>query len=83
MAEGYKVAEALNDTKRMRDYRYSILMGSRFILQGQYTEDNMFTTKNRRLTRGGIRNTVYTSSIRIDNVQHSACALLKSLEYIY
>ena len=83
IAEGYRVAVALNDKKRMRAYRKSVLMAIRFLLQCQYTEDNMFTAKDARLTLGGIRTTVYTSSIRIDSLQHATCALLKALEYIY
>ena len=72
VAEAYRVAKALNDIERMQAYRKSVLMGNRFILQSQYTEDNMFAIKNRRLTLGGIRTTVYDSTIRIDAVKASA-----------
>jgi len=83
IAEGYKVAKAVDDKKRIEAYRKSMLMGLRFILQCQYTPDNMFTVENRNLTLGGVRTTIYTTSIRIDCVQHSVFAFLKALDYIY
>ena len=83
ITEAYRVAKDLNDTERMRAYRESVLAGNRFILQSQYTKDNMFAVKNHKLTLGGIRTTIYDSTIRIDSVQHGACALLKTLEYVF
>ncbi len=83
LAEGYRVAKALGDKERSKIYKEAIFMGNRFIIQSQYRENNMFTAKNRILTLGGIRTSVYKSSIRIDTVQHGGNALLKTLEYVY
>jgi len=83
IAEAYRVAKVLNDAERIEAYRKSVLMGNRFILQCQYTDQNMFTAKDQRLTLGGIRTTIYGNTIRIDSNQHGGLALLKALEYIY
>jgi len=83
VAEAYKVAKMLGDKERMEAYRRSVLMGNRFLMQCQFTNENMFTAKDHRLTLGGVRTFIYTSKVRIDSVQHAACALQKSLEHIY
>ncbi len=83
IAEAYKVAKALNDVERTAAYRKGILMGNRFILQCQYTDDNMFTARNRDLALGGMRSSIYESAIRIDSNQHGGCALLEALQHVY
>ena len=81
--EAYRLAKALNDGKRQKAYRRSILMADRFILHCQYNDNNMFFVKNPKSALGGVRNSIYESKIRIDANQHAGCALLKTLQYVY
>lgn len=82
IAEGYMVAKILGDEKRMKNYCKSMLMGLRYILQCQYRQDNCDYPEIQELLLGGIKTGLYDQGIRIDNVQHSACAMLKSLTYL-
>ena len=81
--EAYRVAKALKDEKRMKTYRESILLGNRFLIQCQYRPENMFTARNRGRALGGVRTSIYESSVRIDAVQHTACALQKTLVHVF
>ncbi|MFH1732695.1 MAG: hypothetical protein ABIF82_13735 [Planctomycetota bacterium] len=38
---------------------------------------------NRALALGGVRMSAHKSSVRIDCVQHAACAILKTLRHVY
>ena len=81
--EAYRVAKAVGDKKRMAVYGESVALATRFLLQCQYRPENTFTAPNRAMTFGGIRQSIHDSSIRIDSVQHSACALLEAAQYVY
>lgn len=81
--EAYRVAKAVGDKKRMAAYREGVLLACRFLLQCQYRPENMFTARNRAMTLGGVRQSVHDSSIRIDSLQHVACALLDAVQYVY
>jgi len=83
IAKAYEIAKELNDTERIQKYEKALLMGMRFLLQSQYTEENMFTVINKELTTGGMRTSVDNLSIRIDAVQHAAHAMIRFLEALY
>lgn len=82
IAEGYRVAEMLNDKERMQNYSQSLLLGLRFVLQGQYQKGDCDRFERPDLLMGGVKTSLFDPSIRIDNVQHVSCALLKSLQYL-
>ena len=83
LVEAYRVAKALKDEKRMKAYGDAIALAGRFLLQCQYRPENMFTARNRAMALGGMRTSVYDSSVRIDCVQHAACALLRAAQHVY
>ena len=83
ITEAYRVAKAVGDKKRMAAYREGVLLACRFLLQCQYRPENMFTARNRAMTLGGVRQSIHDSSIRIDSLQHVACALLDAARYVY
>jgi len=82
LVEAWRVAVASGDLERATRYREAILLGNRFLLQCQYRPENTFTAKDVALTLGGVRTTVYGSSIRIDAVQHTAAALLRTVQHV-
>ena len=82
LVEAYRVARKLGDKERATRYREAIRMGNRFLLQCQYRPENMFTAPDPARTLGGVRTSLYDSSVRIDAVQHTACALQGTLEHL-
>ena len=82
IVEAYRLAKELGDQKRIEAYGEGILLGTRFLLQLQYRPENMFTARNRALALGGVRMSAGNSSVRIDCVQHAACAMLKTLRHL-
>jgi len=82
LVEAYRVAEALGDEDRMRTYRDAVLLGLRFLLQCQYRPENLFTAPNPSRASGGVRTSVYDTSVRIDAMQHAACAALRAVQYV-
>jgi AMMECR1 domain-containing protein len=80
--EAYRVAKALDDRDRMRRYRRAVQLGLRFLLQCQYRPENLFTVPSPTRTLGGMRTSVYDSSIRIDCVQHAALAGLGARRHV-
>jgi hypothetical protein len=83
LCEGFRVAAALKDERRLRAYGDAIFLASRFLLQCQYRPENTFTAPNPAMALGGMRTSVYDTSIRVDAVQHAGCALLKTLRHVY
>ncbi len=82
IAEGYRVAEIMKDELRMQNYSRALLLGLRFVLQSQYQASDCKSYEYPELTIGGIKTSLFDPSIRIDNVQHVSCALLRSLQYL-
>ena len=82
MVEAYRVARKLGDEERAARCREAIRMGSRFLLQCQYRPENLFTAPDPARALGGVRTSLYDGSVRIDAVQHTACALQKALEHV-
>jgi len=82
IVEAYRVAEALDDAERMKRYGEAIALTCRFLLQSQYRPENTLTALNAAQAFGGMRTSVYDTSVRIDTVQHAACALLKALRHV-
>ncbi len=78
--DAYNVAIQVNDTFHIQKYKESIIQGSRFILQIQITEENSFYMENKNRSIGGYKKSLTSNEIRVDNVQHSVLALMKTYE---
>ncbi|MFP4207608.1 MAG: AMMECR1 domain-containing protein [Wenzhouxiangella sp.] len=80
VAEGFPVAQSLNDQRRMHDYEVTLLLGMRFLLQGQYGSADVLQRPDARFLAGGFRTSPFQPVVRVDNVQHAACAILRTLQ---
>jgi hypothetical protein len=80
MNDAYIVALVLNDTFHKEKYIEAIKIGTRFILQTQFTQQNSFYVENPSRTIGGFRTSLTDNTLRIDNTQHAALALIKTYE---
>jgi hypothetical protein len=78
--DAYKIAEALDDSKHQKKYEESIRLGSRFVLQTQYTTKNTFYIEEAEKAVGGFRKSLVNNEQRIDYQQHAAAALMKTYE---
>lgn len=82
VSDGLAIARAVGDAERIRTYSDSLLLGMRYILQCQYDQRDVFADDARRLTVGGFPMSLYDRTIRIDNVQHCASALIGALNHL-
>jgi len=81
IAAAYKVAKSLNDKRRIKRYRKSILIGMNFILQLQYTDKNSKSIKYPKKVIGAFRENILDKDcIRYDFIQHSLIALLNTVK---
>lgn len=76
--DAYAIAIAVNDTYHIEKYNNSIRMGTRFILQTQYNENNTFYISNSPKAIGGFRYSLTSNDQRIDYTQHAISALIKT-----
>lgn len=76
--DAYSVALMVNDTFHIQKYKEAIRLGTRFILQIQFTENNTFYLINDIKTIGGFKASLTCNNLRIDNTQHSVMALMKT-----
>ncbi len=75
VAYAHAVAEKLGDAERVKNYREAIRLGTRSLLQLQFTFENSREFKNQERLIGAIRRMIDRSEIRIDQVGHAANAL--------
>lgn len=80
IVDAYALAAALGDEARVRRYRRSVQLGTRFLFQLQITERNAFYLRNPRRAIGGVRRSLTRNDQRIDFTQHAVLALIKALE---
>jgi len=78
--DAYMLACLLNDTHHMDLYKESISSGVCFLLQTQYTKDNVFYLENTDQALGGFRSSLIDGKVRVDNIQHAVNALIKTYE---
>ena len=76
--DAYSVALIVNDTIHIQKFKEAIRLGTRFILQLQFTENNTFYLKNKTRIIGGFKTSLTCNNLRIDNTQHSVMALIKT-----
>lgn len=75
--DAYILAKAIGDKQHEKMYMESLILGSRFILQTQYNDRNVFFLRNPNRAIGGFRQTLTKNTIRNDYVQHAVIALIK------
>lgn len=74
----YALARERGDVQHEKKYARSIELGTRFLLQAQFNEENSFYLADPKKAIGGIRRTLTDNSQRVDYVQHSVMAMLKT-----
>jgi hypothetical protein len=78
--DAYNLACFLNDTYHIDFYKKSIRLGVYFMLQTQYTNNNIFYFENPDRAFGGFRSSLIQDKVRVDNVQHAVNALIKTYD---
>ncbi len=75
----YELALARGDEVRAERYRAAILLGTRSLIQVQWTPDSAAQLKNPERAVGALRETVTDGSLRLDQLGHAANALARIL----
>ena len=79
--DAYALAKEVGDTKRVERYGEVIRLGAEFLMRLQYTGDQRFDRKFLPPhILGGVRQSLGSDRLRVDNNQHAAAALIKSYE---
>jgi len=78
--DAYSLAKQIGDKPHQKKYADSIRKGTRFILQTQFTPDNVFYLKAPEKAIGGFKESLVNNRQRIDFTQHAVIALIKALE---
>lgn len=76
----FQLANMLDDEDRVLKYRKALFLGVRFILNLEFTSQNMYYVRNKSRAEGGFRMSLTDNSLRCDVTQHCITALLKFLE---
>lgn len=79
--DAYALAKIANDKKHEEKFLNSARLATRFVIQAQFTQENIFYFENKEKVLGGFRTSLLDNSIRCDNAQHAVLALIKSLNY--
>ncbi len=75
--DAYRTAILFNDRAHIEKYRDSIIHGTRFMLQTQFTPENAFWVKNPTRAVGGFKESLKSVNERNDYTQHATSALMK------
>lgn len=78
--DAYSIAVSVNDEEHIQKYAESILLGTRFILQTQFTDENSFYLENPTKAIGGFKESLLSNDLRNDYTQHGVVALMKVYE---
>jgi hypothetical protein len=82
LADAYALAKSKGDRIREEKYKNALILGTRSIMQLQFTDENMFYISKKNNARGGIATTESNNQIRIDNVQHNLMAFMKIMKIL-
>jgi len=80
LVDAYRMARIRKDEAREQAYRQAIVLGIRSLMQLQYRDGNLFYVRDLFRTRGGLRGTVLSTSIRMDYTQHAVQAMIRAVE---
>lgn len=78
--DSYSLAVQIGNSQLKEKYKKTIRIGTRYIMQTQYNEENTFWVKNPKKVIGGFRNNVEKNDIRDDMTQHATLALIKAYQ---
>jgi len=76
--DAYSVAVDIKDTSHIEKYAQSIKIGTRFILQTQFNNQNSFYLENTSRAIGGFKYSLTDNRQRNDMTQHAVLALIKA-----
>ena len=68
------------DTQRVRKYAQAIRLGTRYILQTQFTQENTFYVRYPERAIGGFAQSLTRIYLRNDYTQHGVMALMRAEE---
>jgi len=80
MIGAYRLAKRIGAPRQ--NYLNSILLGVKFQLENQYTEDNTYYLPAPERAIGGFRGSPISEVVRNDYVQHNVCSLLGAAEIL-
>jgi hypothetical protein len=79
LAEAWSVAHRAGESERERNYRHAWTRGIRFIDRLIIRKDDTFAMREPSKALGGVRQSLTSSTVRIDYVAHTLLALVKGL----
>lgn len=79
--DAYALAKEAGDSQHAERYAEAIRLGAAFLLRLQYTEDQRFGLRSVPAhVLGGVRQSLRSDRLRVDNNQHAVAALIKAYE---
>ena len=81
VCDAYQMARLASDEAHQKKYYDSARLGLRFVLQGQFTQENTYYLENKDKALGGFRTSLIDNELRCDNTQHGVLSLIKALNY--
>ena len=75
--DAYSLAVQVDNKNHISEYKDSIRIGARFMLQTQYNEKNTFYLENPKKAVGGFKSSLVRNYLRNDYTQHAVMALMK------
>jgi orotate phosphoribosyltransferase len=79
LADAWSLAREIGESKREQDYQRGWLRGMKFVDQLIIHEDDRFAMPKPSRSLGGVRESLVSSTVRIDYVAHTLFALVKGL----
>jgi hypothetical protein len=76
LSYAYRIAEMRNDNERMESYKEGMLLGSRSLLEMQFSPKEATERSDTAAVLGGFRTNTERQEIRVDNTQHAIMAIL-------
>jgi hypothetical protein len=76
LVDAARTADAVGDEKRAARYRDVLHKAARFVLQLRFKPEEAYYVASPSEVIGGMRNTPFDPTLRIDHVQHALAALL-------
>jgi AMMECR1 domain-containing protein len=80
LIDAARTAEVFGDRRRAARYRQVIHNAARFVLQLRFKPEEAYYVASPSEVIGGMRNTPFDPTLRIDHVQHALAALLGAVE---
>lgn len=75
--DAYALAKQINDEKHIKSYTISIILATRFIMQLQFTPENIFYVTQPEYAIWWFKQSLVDNQLRNDNTQHASSALMK------